>query len=207
MSIKKIAIIGYSGHSYVVLSSLKAVEAPAHYYCDEHEKTENPYELTYLGSERSEEVRIKLREMDYFISVGDNLIRKRIQVALSEYRHYPINVIDPTASLQFSVNLGHGVFIAPNCTVNALSTIGDGVVCNTGSIIEHECQIGDYSFISPGAVLCGNVTIGENSYIGANAVIKQGVRIGSGVVIGAGSVVLDDVPDGTRAVGNPIRRI
>jgi len=207
MSNKKIAIIGYSGHSYVVLSSLMAAELRVDYYCDELEKTDNPYQLFYLGSDRSADIKVRLREMDYFITIGDNSIRKKIQESLTAYSHPPINVIDPSATLQFSVNLGNGVFIAPNCSVNALSTLGDGVVCNTGSTIEHECRVGKYSFISPGAVLCGNVMIGENTFIGANATIKQGVKIGSDVVIGAGSVVLEDVPDGTRAVGNPIRTI
>ena len=167
MTNNKIAIIGYSGHSYAVLSSLIAAEHRIHFYCDDKEKSFNPFHLSYLGSERSDDFLFKLRELDYFVSIGDSAIRRKIQESLCKYSHPPINVIDPKASLQFGIDLGHGIFIAPNCSVNALSVIGDGVVCNTGSIIEHECQIGKYSFISPGAVLCGNVIIGENTFIGA----------------------------------------
>jgi len=204
---KKIAVIGYSGHAYVIISSLEKSGIRVSGYFDKEAKAVNPFELSYLGSESNEAGLVVLRDYDYFISIGDNIIRRKIQERLSALTHPPINVIDPTSSLQSRVELGSGVFIAPNAIVNALSVIGNGVVCNSGSVIEHECFIDDYAFISPGAVVCGNVKIGKNAFIGANATIKQGIKIGDGAIVGAGSVVLEDVEDNMKVVGNPHRII
>ena len=49
------------------------------------------------------------------------------------------------------------------------------------------------------------VTIGNNVWIGGSVVILPGVKIGDKVTIGAGSVVVNDIPDGSIAVGNPCR--
>jgi acetyltransferase EpsM len=55
--------------------------------------------------------------------------------------------------------------------------------------------------------LAGNVKVGERTFIGSNSVIKQGIHIGKDVIIGAGAVVLNNIPDGTKVVGNPNRFI
>ena len=202
---KKIAVIGYSGHAYVIICSLERARNRDGGYFDRESKAVNPFELAYLGSESDNAGLAVLREFDYFISIGDNIIRRKIQKRLTTLAHPPINVIDPTSSVQNRVELGSGIFIAPNAIVNALSVIGNGVVCNSGSVIEHECFVDDYAFISPGAVVCGNVRIGKSAFIGANATIKQGVKIGDGAKVGAGSVILEDVKANMKVVGNPQR--
>ncbi len=47
------------------------------------------------------------------------------------------------------------------------------------------------------------VVIGNNVVIGAYAMILKGVTVGSGSVIFPGTVVSKDVPDNSRAEGNP----
>ena len=51
------------------------------------------------------------------------------------------------------------------------------------------------------------VSIGNHSYIGPNAVISKGVTIGEGCVIGANSFLNDSFPAGSKAAGNPARRV
>ena len=53
----------------------------------------------------------------------------------------------------------------------------------------------------------GRVTIGRKTFVGEGTIILPGVTIGENVIIGAGSVVAQDIPDGSVAVGNPIRVI
>ena len=55
--------------------------------------------------------------------------------------------------------------------------------------------------------MLGDVKIGDGSFIGANSVIKQGLKIGNNVVVGAGAVVIQDIPNNTKVVGNPSRKI
>ncbi|MDZ4794089.1 MAG: acetyltransferase [Bacteroidota bacterium] len=202
---KPVAIVGYSGHAFVIIDILLSAGRLVTAYCDAEEKALNPYHLEYLGKES--EVIDKLKKFDFFACVGHNGIREKIHTNLSQYLGNPINAIHPSAVISSSVKMSDGIMIAANATLNPLVEIGRGVICNTSTSIDHECIIGDFTHIAPGAVLCGNVTVGRSSFIGANSVIRQGITIGNNVIIGAGTVVVKDIPDGATVVGNPARNI
>jgi sugar O-acyltransferase (sialic acid O-acetyltransferase NeuD family) len=203
---KPVAIVGYSGHAYVIIDIFLNAGRLVTAYCDSEQKQSNPYHLNYLGKES--EVINKLKKYDYFACVGHNVIREKIHTQLSQMLGYdPINAIHPSAVISASVRMGEGVMIAANATLNPLVEIGKGVICNTSTSIDHECVIGEFTHIAPGAVLCGNVTVGRSSFIGANSVIRQGISIGNNVTIGAGTVVVKDIPDGSTVIGNPARTL
>ena len=200
---KPVAVVGYSGHSYVIIDILLNAGRIVTAYCDAEQKEKNPYHLAYLGKES--ESLSALKSFDYFIGVGHNGIRKKIFNQLYEQLGNPINAIHPSAVISASVEMNHGIMISANATINPLVTLGEGVICNTSCSIDHECIIEDFVHIAPGAVLCGNVKIGAGTFVGANAVIKQGVTVGRNVTIGAGTVIIRDIPDNTMVVGNPQR--
>ena len=202
---KPVAIVGYSGHAYVIIDILLSSGRLVTAYCDQEAKEFNPYHLDYLG--RESDVVNKLKKFDFFACVGHNGIREKIHTQLSKYLGNPINAIHPSAVISASVKIGDGVMIAANATLNPLVEIGQGVICNTSTSIDHECIIGDFSHIAPGAVLCGNVTVGRGSFIGANSVVRQGITIGNNVIIGAGTVVVKDIPDNALVIGNPARQL
>jgi sugar O-acyltransferase (sialic acid O-acetyltransferase NeuD family) len=202
---KPVAIIGYSGHAYVIIDIFLNAGRLVTAYCDAEEKHSNPYHLTYLGKES--EVISKLKNFDYFACVGHNGIREKIHTQLSQFIGNPVNAIHPSAVISASVKMGDGVMIAANATLNPMVEIGRGVICNTSSSIDHECIIGDFTHIAPGVVLCGNVRVGKNTFIGANSVVRQGITIGDNVTIGAGTVVVKDIPDNATVIGNPARRL
>lgn len=200
-------LIGYSGHAFVVYGIFKTAGIKVMGYCDAEEKGYNPFQLKYFGKETDEAAIEKLKAEGYFISIGDNSIRRKIFLQLADRAaQLPVNAIHPSAIInQFATISGHGIMISANAIINPLAKIGLGVICNTGCIIEHECIIGDFAHIGPGAVLCGNVTVGEQSFIGAGAVIRQGISIGKNATIGAGAVVVKDVADDSLVVGCPAR--
>jgi len=202
-------IIGYSGHAYVAIDALLSNRTELSGYFDAEEKVKNPYTLNYCGSESDEAAKSLLEKSKYFISVGDNHIRRKIDEKIS--RMYGIdnlvNAIHKTAIISSSAIIERGILIPAGVVINPLSTIGRGVIVNTNATIEHECKIGDFAHIGPGAVLCGNVCVGENTFVGANAVVNQNIKIGKNVMIGSGCVVIHDIPDGVKVVGNPQRNI
>lgn len=205
---KSTVIIGYSGHAYVVLDIFKSQARSVIAYCDNKALEANPFSLAYWGSENEASVLEQLKAVDWFVAIGNNIIRKKVSQQLNKQGlHEATKAIHAQSVIGAQVKIGAGTMIAANVSINALAEIGDGVICNTGSIIEHECKIGNFAHIAPGAVLAGNVRIGAGTFLGANSVVKQGVTIGKNVTIGAGTVVIKDVPDHLTLVGNPQRII
>jgi sugar O-acyltransferase (sialic acid O-acetyltransferase NeuD family) len=206
----KAIIIGYSGHSYVVLDILLRQHHTIVGYCDGVEKSYNPFNIKYLGKESDEQSLSILKENGFFVSIGDNCIRAKVLDKLTTlFQKAALNAIHDKAVCSDYVEWSSegGILVAANATINPFVRIGKGVICNTSCSIDHECIIGSYAHIAPSAVLCGNVTIGNNSFIGANSVIKQGLTIGKNTIIGAGSTIINNVPDNVTVVGNPGRII
>lgn len=202
-----IVIIGYSGHAYVVIDAANALGIQVTHYCDINNADINPFELEYLGFEYDHDFKGWGDNYMFVLGIGDNNIRNKVARKVLSNNKQLLNIIHPAASCSDFSQMGIGNFIARQVSVNAFSKIGDFCILNTACIIDHECKLGNAVHVAPGAVLAGNVTIGDFSFIGANAVIKQGIKIGSNVLIGAGSVVLNDVPDNSKIIGNPGRKI
>lgn len=203
----KTAIIGYSGHAYVVAESYLSQGNSLEYYSNLIKLDNNPFNLAYLGCETDPNFKGWDMRLAYILGIGDNKLRYKVAQLLLSKSQIIKSVIDPNSIISKSTNIGVGVFASKGVLVNAFSKIGDFTILNTGCIIEHECEISKAVHIAPGAVLAGNVKIGKRSFIGANSVIKQGVEIGDDVIIGAGSVIINNISSNTIIVGNPGRII
>lgn len=198
-------LIGYSGHSYVVIEAAKKRDMNIIGYADVQETNSNPYNLNYLGFEKKEDFSEWNKNYGFILGIGDN--RRRLEVAnfIQKRSEYLTTIVHPNSLISANVMFDNGSFVGAGAIINSEVSISDFVIVNTGSIVEHECLIGTASHVAPGVVLAGNVEVGERSFIGANSVIKQGVKIGDDVVVGAGTVVLKDIPNGIKVVGNPGR--
>lgn len=204
---KNIAILGYSGHAYVVVDALLEKNYSVIGYFEQQEQINNPYNLAYLGQEDDKSLQSLEPNTIVFPCIGSNAVRKKIIALFEKNNLNQIVIQHPRSIVSKTTIIKPSTFISAGAIINAFVKIGAGCIINSGAIIEHECEIGDFSHIAPGAVLAGNVTIGNESFIGANSVVKQGVIIGNKVTIGAGSVVLKNVPDNETWVGNPAKRI
>jgi len=204
---KKVALIGNSGHAFVSADILQQSGYKIVGYFDKSPVTKNLLQLEYLGYEGDDDFESRLKGVSLFPAIGDNHLRRKVFEFILERKLLVATAISPGAEISPYASIGQGTLVCQGACINPFASIGFGVIINTAAVIEHECIINNFAHIAPGAVLAGNVQIGENSFVGANAVVKQGVKIGKNVLIGAGSVVLNNIPDNEVWVGNPAKRI
>ena len=135
----------------------------------------------------------KLRMLKHLLGhVGDDQIiinqpfycdyGKQISVGRRFFANFNFTVLD-----EARVTIGDDCFIGPNVSIYT--------ACHSTDPVERNSR---REWAQP-------VTIGNNVWIGGSVVILPGVKIGDNVTIGAGSVVVNDIPDGSIAVGNPCR--
>jgi UDP-perosamine 4-acetyltransferase len=135
-------------------------------------------------------------------AVGDSAARERWFAAFGGANAFA-TVVDPTAVVSPSAQIGRGVFLSTHAVVHARAAIGMGAIVNTAAVVEHDSAVGDFAHVSPGAILCGAVRVGRSAQVGAGAVVIPNRIIGEGATIGAGAVVIRDVEVGVTAVGVP----
>ena len=193
-----IYLYGASGHAKVVLEIAEELSLSIGGLVDL-----NPEIKELLGYQVTTKMP-DLSNNQFFISIGSNLIRKKITQSLQVKF---VTLIHPKCNLSRRIDIGDGTVIMAGVSVNSSVKIGNQVILNTNSSIDHDCIIEDYVHISPNVALAGNVQIGEGSHVGIGASVIQGIKIGKWSTIGAGAVIIKDVPDYAIIVGNPGRII
>ena len=198
-------LMGYSGHGLVVADTAVSQGRPIEGYCEAIPKLHNPHQLAYLGTE--EELYANGSSTPYFIGVGNNTARKRIDSKLQVIAEaapalqHPQSFVSPLARFQALSLVCLGAKVQVDVTVER------GVIINTGASVDHESVLEASTHIAPGATLAGNVHVEEGALIGVGAVVLPGLRIGAWATLGAGSVLTINLPAGEIWAGNPARRI
>lgn len=202
----KLVLIGGGGHCKSVLDAVYAMGAYSEIVITDYNKPPGSLilgcQVVGTDDELSELFRKGVNHA--FITVGsirDTMIRRKAYERARKMGFTFPTVIDPTAVLAASAQIGKGVFIGKNAVVNADAVIEDMAIINTGAIIEHECHVGEFSHVAVGAVVCGRTKIENDVFVGANATVIQEVKIGMNSIIGAGSIVINDVPKNGRIIG------
>lgn len=190
-------LYGGSGHCKVIIDIIASIEAyKVKGILDDNPKSDQICGIPVLDSSEL----TKLGNEIFIVSIGDNVIRKKI-VSLIHVEF--AKAIHSSAVVSPHAVIGVGTVIMPNAVVNSGATIGKHCIVNSGAIVEHDCELGDFVHISPNAALAGGVVVGEGVHIGIGAAVIQGINIGKWAVIGAGAVIIRDVPEGAVVVGNP----
>ena len=197
---KKLTIIGYSGHSYVIIDEAKLIGIEVNSYFDKNEKALNPYSLKYLGEEHAE-----IQDYDLFLSIGDNSIRENLYNQFIKKNNLETRIISKHSYVSDSCLVGQQTFIGPGAIINSRTIIDNACILNTGCVVEHECVIGKFSHIAPGAVLSRELVIESMAHIGPSSTVSNGLLIKYGAIIGAGSSVLRNVKKKQKIIPAKLR--
>ena len=193
---KKVLLYGASGHAKVICSIFESIDVIVYSIFDDNNSiyTLNNYKVIN-GYDYNYEPYLPM-----LISIGDNVIRKRISKIVT---HSFCTAIHSSSIIDDISKVGLGTAIFHSVTIQRDSNIGKHCIINTNATVDHDCIINDFVHISPSVTLCGNVNIGEGTHIGAGATIIPNINIGKWCIIGAGSVITKDIPDYSLVVGVP----
>ncbi|OLQ76074.1 shikimate dehydrogenase [Photobacterium proteolyticum] len=200
----QLIIIGAGGFAKSVVDSINFTTEEIVGFIDSYKQGEH-LGIPILGA--------SLNEIDdkdkyvYFISIGDPKARLFWYNELEKRNLQQINIIDPTAIVSRTVELGTGIYIGKMCIVNSGTVIHDGAVLNTRTLIEHGNQIGFCANISTNVVLNGDVQVGKCTFVGSCTVVNGQLNIGNESIVGSGSVVIRDIPNNVVVAGSPTRLI
>lgn len=199
---KKIAIIGASGHGKVAADIAVKMEYESIVFLDDDESIRQCGGYPVVG--KSDDA--KSLHCDVFVAIGNAKIRRRIQKML-EGADVPIAaLIHPDAVIAEDVKIGKGTVIMAGAVINPGTVLGEGCIVNTCASVDHDCTVGDYVHIAVGAHLCGTVEIGEDTWIGAGAIVSNNCCVCPNCMIGAGAVVIRDIQDAATYVGVPAKK-
>ena len=147
-------------------------------------------------------------ELSVVIAIGDPKLRMQLykKYKNNAYLRFP-NLIDPSADMSDSVELGEGNIVCANNIFTVDISIGNFNIINLGCTVGHDVKIGNFNTLNPCTNVSGNVTIGDLVDIGTGTKIIQGKNINNEAVVGAGAVVIRNVPFQTTVAGIPAKAI
>lgn len=198
---KKLAIIGASGHGKVVADIAEKNDYTDIVFLDDF-ATGKCAGYPIIGT--SKDIK-NLSGFEFIIAIGDNKIRERLQSSLPANK--VATLIHPKAIISRRVLIYEGAVIMAGAIVNSDVTIGKGVIINTGASVDHDCKIEDFVHLSPGCHIAGNVTIGQGSWLGIGTNVINNIKIAPSVIVGAGSTVTKDLDSGNIYIGTPTKKL
>ncbi|WP_413509783.1 acetyltransferase [Carnobacterium maltaromaticum] len=206
---KKIAIIGASGFGKEIaflIERLSEWEIIGFYDDNVEQHNDTVYGYKILGS--ITELSMVTTDLSVVCAIGKPKVRKKIidKIQNNKNLSFP-NIIDSTAIVGKSVELGMGNIICANAVLTVDIKIDDFNIINLSSTIGHDVTLNSFNTLYPTVNVSGNVTSENYVEFGTGTQVIQGLRIAEGAIIGAGSVVVRDIERYTTSVGVPAKTI
>lgn len=205
---KKVVIIGASGHAKVIADIIKKSNDEIVGFLDDNLEIQGKVifdDKIVLGTTSKEDIE-KYSDNYFVIGIGSNRVRKIISNKYPNLKWY--TAIHPNAVIANDVEIGEGTVIMAGVVINPGTRVGNHCIVNTCSSLDHDNILEDYVHVSPGSHLAGTVKVGEGTWICAGVTVINNIVISNNNIIGAGAVVIDDIADNDNTyVGVPVRKL
>jgi sugar O-acyltransferase (sialic acid O-acetyltransferase NeuD family) len=203
--VKKLAILGASGHGKVVADTAECCGWHSIEFFDDAWPVRQGNGVWLIVGDTTALLARLPEYAGVIVAIGDNRIRQSKLAELQAAGARLITLLHPVATVSRYACIGVGSVVFAGVVVNADASVGQGAILNTGCSIDHDCVLGDAVHVSPGARLAGGVRVGDLSWIGIGASVRQLLLIGSRVIVGAGAAVVCNVVDDATVAGVPAR--
>ncbi len=158
-----------------------------------------------IGDDSDKTLQTLAQNTQFFVGLGDNLTRSRLQSRIESLGLDIATLIHPSAVVSRYATIGAGCLVGAGAVVNYGATLGKGVIVNTHAGVDHDCTIGAFCHIAPAAHMAADVVLGEGVFLGIGASVRNGITIGATTTIGAGAVVVGDVAGNQTVYGVPAK--
>lgn len=200
---EKLILIGAGGYAKSVLDSVDYFNYEMIGFVDEFSKVKEHLGYPILAT--SIEKLADMKKYVYFVTIGNNKMRKIWFERLKKYSLRVINVIDKSAIVSRKARIGNGCFVGKMVIINSGAIVGDNCIVNSKALVEHGCKVSSHVNLSTNSIINGDVEVNEGSFIGSNSVTIGQIVIGRWSTIGAGAVVTKRVGNGITVAGVPAK--
>ncbi len=113
----------------------------------------------------------------------------------------------PMAIISKDAKIGRNVSIQAFSIVGPNAIIGNFVQVFGHATVGHNCIVDDYAYITSNSIVGAHVHLKKGAFLGVNSSTLDRVTVGEWSIVGQHSNVIKDIPDYTKAVGNPAKVI
>jgi sugar O-acyltransferase (sialic acid O-acetyltransferase NeuD family) len=207
---RKAIIIGTGGHSRVLLSLLTAIgkhEMLGIVDFVEPNVDEVIMGVPVIGSIACLEVFRGRKDLDVFLGIGDNALRRIWWQNVGNLDLALPNLISPYAIVDPNAHLGHANVVCARAFIGPEAVLGDNNLVNTAAVLEHEIHIGSHCHLAPSSTVSGRSQIGDECFIGAGATVINYIEVVADTIIGAGATVVRSITESGVYVGTPAKKV
>lgn len=178
---EKLLLVGAGGFGRVV-SELARLDYDCAFIDDGVDKGTVVCDIEVIGNTTNLEELFSTYK-NIVITIGDNLIRKRIYEQASKIGYSFPNLTHPSVYISPYANIGKGCVVLNNACIQNGSTVGNCVLLNPGVEIHHDSFVDDFSLIYTNSVVRTYAKVGKCVKIGSNTTVCNNANVEDNIVI------------------------